>query len=96
MGDEIINVAVGDGFRIPLKTIATAGYVWKIDSFPDSIQAVKTENEKQRDDAKPGDLNIQIFYFRALKRGQDTITFALARPWENKAIKSRTVIVLTT
>ena len=93
MGDVVISVAVGDEFLIPLKTIATAGYVWKFDSLPDSIQVVKTVN--QRDDAKPGDSNVQIFHFRALKAGEYTITFALARPWENNAIESRTVIVKT-
>lgn len=74
MGDVVISVAVGDEFLIPLKTIATAGYVWKFDSLPDSIQVVKTVN--QRDDAKPGDSNVQIFHFRALKAGEYTITFS--------------------
>jgi predicted secreted protein len=64
MANGMINVEVDDEFRIPLKTIATAGYVWKIDALPDSIQLLETENEKRRDDARPGDPNNQFFRFQ--------------------------------
>lgn len=93
MTSETIKAKVGQEFRIPLKSIATAGYVWKIESLPQAIQLLRSENEKPADDEKPGDSTTQVFRFRALKAGEHAITFVLARPWENKAIETRTVIV---
>ena len=93
MTSETIDVKVDHEFRIPLKSIATAGYVWKIESLPDAIQLLGTENEKPAGNIKPGDSTSQVFRFRALKAGEYTILFVLARPWENKTIETHTVTV---
>ena len=93
MTNDMINVDVDQEFRIPLKSIATAGYLWKVESLPEAIQLLGSENEKPASDTKPGDSTTQIFRFRAIKSGEHTITFLLSRPWENKAIQTRTVKV---
>ena len=93
MTSETIEVKVDQEFRIPLKSIATAGYVWKVQTLPDEIQLLGSEYEKPAGDVKPGDSTTQAFRFRAPKAGEYTITFILSRPWENKEIKSRTVTV---
>lgn len=93
MTSETIDVKVDQEFRIPLKSIATAGYVWKIQTLPDTIQLLGTENEKPAGDMKPGDSTAQVFRFRAPKAGEYKITFTLSRPWEGKEIESRTVTV---
>ena len=93
MASDKITVPVDHEFTIPLKSIATAGYVWKIESLPDAIQALGSEIQKPSVEEKPGDATTQVFRFRALKEGEHIITFALARPWENKAIESRSVTV---
>ncbi len=93
MTSDTITVAVDHEFSISLESIATAGYLWKIESLPDGIQFLGSKNEKPAGDMKPGDSIIQVFRFRALKAGEHTITFALARPWESKAIETRTVTV---
>jgi predicted secreted protein len=90
---DTITVAMGDEFTIPLKSIATAGYVWKVDPLPAAIQHLGTEIGKPAEDAKPGDSTGQIFRFRALKTGEYRIRFALGRPWENNAIETRIVTV---
>ena len=94
MTSEIINVKVDQEFRIPLKSIATAGYLWKIDSLPESIQSLGSEVEKRPGEMKPGDSTTQVFRFRVLKAGEYTITFMLSRPWEDKAIESRAITVI--
>lgn len=96
MSADMITVAVNDEFTISLKSIATAGYIWKVESLPDAIQLLGTENEKPAGDVKPGDSTDQIFRFRADKTGEHKIRFALGRPWENKAIQSRTVTLKVT
>ncbi|HXQ35169.1 MAG TPA: protease inhibitor I42 family protein [Anaerolineales bacterium] len=93
MTSEMIDVKVDQEFRIPLQSIATAGYLWKVESLPEAIQLLGSENEKPASDTKPGDSTTQIFRFRTLKPGEHTITFLLSRPWENKAIQTRTVKV---
>ena len=92
MISDTITVTVGDEFTISLESMATAGYLWKIDSLPDAIQSLGSRHETSSD-KKPGDPTIQVFRFQALKAGEHAITFSLARPWENKAIESRTIKV---
>ncbi len=96
MSMESITVAIDGVFTISLKSIATAGYLWKIESIPNAIQLLSTENEKPAGDTKPGDATNQVFRFRAQKAGEHKITFVLARPWESKTIESKTVTVKVT
>jgi predicted secreted protein len=93
---DSITVAVGDEFTISLESIATAGHVWKVESLPDAIQLLETETGKPADEAKPGDSTNQIFRFRAHKTGEHQIRFMLGRPWENKALETKTVTVRVT
>ena len=96
MSMDMITVAMGDEFTISLTSIATAGYVWKVESLPDAIQLVGTETGKSAGDGTPGDSIDQIFRFRAQKTGEYKISFMLGRPWENKAIETKTVTVKAT
>jgi predicted secreted protein len=93
---DMIAVAVNDEFTVSLKSIATAGYVWKVESLPDAIQLLGTENEKSAGGVKPGDSTDQIFRFRADKTGEHRIMFTLGRPWEDKPMETRTVTVKVT
>ena len=93
MDVDTVDVKVNQEFRIPRKSIATAGYVWKIESLPDAIQFLGSENEKPAGGMKPGDSTTQIFRIQALKAGEYSITFILSRPWENKSIESHEVKV---
>ncbi len=93
MASDTITVTVDHEFSISLESIATAGYLWKIESLPDGIQFLESKNEKPTGDMKPGDSITQVFQFRAIKVGEYTITFVLARPWESKPIETRTVTV---
>jgi predicted secreted protein len=95
MDVDTVDVKVNQEFRIPRKSIATAGYVWKIESLPDAIQFLGSEIQKPSVETKPGDATTQVFRFRALKAGEYSITFILSRPWENKSIESHEVKVKT-
>ena len=89
-------MTVNEEFTISLKSIATAGYLWKVESLPDAIRFLRTENGKPEGEMKPGDSTGQIFRFRADKTGEHKIKFALGRPWEDKALETRTVTVKVT
>jgi predicted secreted protein len=93
MSIDKISVAVGDEFTVSLQSIATAGYLWKIESLPDAVHLLGTENDKAQGDRKPGDSTDQIFRFRARETGEHEIKFTLSRLWEKKAIETKTVTV---
>jgi predicted secreted protein len=93
MSTDMLAVAVDEEFTVSLQSIATAGYLWKVESLPNGIQLLGTEHEKLAGDTKPGDSTVQIFRFRAHKTGEHQIKFALGRPWENKAIESKTITI---
>jgi predicted secreted protein len=93
---DMIAVVVGDEFTISLKSIATAGYVWKVESLPDAIQHLGTETGKPAEDSSPGDSTDQIFRFRAHEPGEYTLNFRLGRPWENKVIETKIMMVKAT
>ena len=93
MSDESIDVKVGQEFSVPLKTFATAGYLWKIESMPDGLRVVETKNKKPEGKTKPGDPTFQVFGFQALEKGEHTIVFVLSRPWEGQAMETRKVVV---
>lgn len=96
MPSDTITVAVDEEFTVSLETIATAGYLWKIESLPNAIQLLGTGNEKPPGERKPGDSTNQIFRFRAPEPGDYEIKFALGRPWENKLIEAKTISVRVT
>lgn len=93
---DTITVNVNEEFTISLKSLATAGFLWKVESLPSAIQLLGTENEKPAGDGKPGDSANQVFRFRASKTGEHKIKFTLGRPWEDKEMESRTVTVKVT
>lgn len=96
MSGDTITVATGDEFTISLESIGTAGYLWKIESLPEAIQLLGTENEKPSANRKPGDSTRQVFRFRAGETGDHEIQFVLGRPWEDKPIEMKAVTVKVT
>ena len=96
MTAEMITLAKDDEFTISLGSIATAGYVWKIESLPNAVQLLGKESEKPAGEQKPGDSTRQIFRFRARETGNYEIRFVLGRPWENTAIEVKTVTLKVT
>lgn len=93
MSKDVIAVGVDEEFAIPLQSSATAGYLWKIESLPEGVEHLGSENRNPAGEMKPGDPTTRVFRFRARKAGEYTLIFALARSWENTAIKTKSVIV---
>jgi predicted secreted protein len=93
MSKDVIAVEVDEEFTISLQSIATAGYLWKIESLPEGVEHLGTENQKPSGEAKPGSPTTRVLRFRARKTGEYELVFALARPWEKKAIETKAVAV---
>lgn len=96
MSSDVIHVGLDKEFTVSLKSIATAGYRWKVESLPDGIEPIGAENENPAGEAKPGDPTTRVFRFRARKAGEYKLTFELARSWEKKPIQTQSVTVKVT
>jgi len=90
---ETFRVPVGGEFSVRLESTPTTGYVWDVETLPESIELLGSEYEKSADEHPPGDPGIQAFRFRARNAGEHQINFILKRQWEKNAIKSHTVKV---
>jgi predicted secreted protein len=88
---EPVTVSVGAEFAVYLKSTPTTGYVWEVQSLPESIRLLGSDYERPADDARPGDSMTQAFRFQALTAGEHAITFVLKRQWEREAIEYHTV-----
>ncbi len=93
MTGETIGVAVGEEFRVRLESSPTTGYVWTVQTLPESARLLGSDYEKPAEGIKPGDSVLQVFRFRALERGEHVISFLLKREWETDAVESHTVTV---
>ena len=96
MSKSVIAVGVDEEFAIPLQSSATAGYLWKIESLPEGVEHLGSENQNPAGEMKPGDPTTRVFRFRARKAGEYKLTFELARSWENTAIDTKSVTVKAT
>jgi predicted secreted protein len=96
MPKDVIAVGVDEEFTISLQSIATAGYLWQVESLPNGVELLGAENENPAGETKPGDPTTRVFRFRARKAGEYEVTFELARPWENKAIATKSITARAT
>ena len=93
MTSETFRVPVGGEFSVRLESTPTTGYVWDVETLPESIELLGSEYEQPAGERPPGDPGTQAFRFRARNPGEHLIHFVLKRQWESKAINSHTVKV---
>ena len=79
-----LDLKVGDNFVIRLKSNPTTGYSW---SYVDDESGIvkKVSNEYERDQANGnlvGSGGIEVWTFKAIKKGSLILKFQYARPWE--------------
>ena len=93
MTSETVRVPVGGEFSVRLESTPTTGYVWDVDTLPESVELLGSEHEKPAPGAPPGAAVMQAFRFRVRKAGEHLIKFSLKRKWETHPIRSYTVRV---
>lgn len=92
---EMIAVAAGETFDVPLEATAAAGYVWQMaDLEPGIVDLLGSDFELSS--ALAGAPATQVFHLRALSPGQVTLRFSYGRPWEPAPAREQSVQVRVT
>lgn len=86
-----ITVKRGSEFTINLKENPSTGYQWTPHVGNKIIRMV--DRSYRSDSDRIGAGGVVTFTFQAESSGGSVITFKYERPWENKAVKTRTYIV---
>jgi inhibitor of cysteine peptidase len=89
---QVINAKVNQEFTIALGANATTGYSWQAAFDKDSLQLVNQEYKENDNTVKPvvGAGGTAYFNFKALKSGENKITFTYYRPWETPKADDQT------
>jgi predicted secreted protein len=90
-----IVAAVGGTFEVSLEGTPTAGFVWEAELPDDGRPLVEPEGSEWRQPParRLGGAAVQVFRFRALRRGRATLRFRYRRPWESHSLRERLVPV---
>ncbi|MFH1552166.1 MAG: protease inhibitor I42 family protein [Candidatus Omnitrophota bacterium] len=93
-GDSKINMKTGQALRIELEANATTGYMWSLtEPAEKGVLNQIGEHQYVRGSERIGAGGIQIYNFKALKRGRTELVFEYKRSWEKaKAPAKRYVI----
>ncbi len=89
---EMIVVAPGETFDVPLQAESAAGYVWQIEDLDAGIVDL-LGSDFELSSRRPGAPARQVFHLRALAPGSVTLRFGYGRPWESAPVKAHSVVV---
>lgn len=87
---QVARVAVGEPFRVRLRGIPTAGYVWALAGPPPGFLDTAGEETlpttpQQREPGFTGGEHWMTFAFKAREPGKGDLKLAYGRPWELEA-----------
>jgi len=95
---EALEVTTGEPFTVVLETPATAGFVWEV-QLPEAgsahIESLGFTWEPGSRESVGGPAR-QHFCFRSLGPGRAELAFVCRRPWENREIERRVIVVNST
>lgn len=82
-----VEVATGDSFTVTLCSNPTTGFIWS-ESAQISDQTVLQQTDHQlvmpesEPPPPPGTAGQEVWTFKALKKGETTVSLEYSRPWE--------------
>jgi len=86
-----VDVSGGEAFVIVLEANPSTGYRWEVAPHPEALEL--TDERIRPGSAAPGAAGEQHFVFSASAGGRFTLSFAYRRPWEDKDLATKTVVV---
>jgi inhibitor of cysteine peptidase len=89
------SASLGDTIRVELPESPTTGFRWSMAPFDSGILELKADEFLPNGGAGVGGGGRRVFRLAAKGRGNTTLDFMLARPWEAGAPRSRFTITLS-
>ena len=92
---ERFNISINGQFELRLKSNAGTGYAWKWANQPAVIIVDSVSwSYRSAHPGLPGSNGLEIWTFRGIKPGMDTLTFEYCRSWEpNSTIETKSFLV---
>ena len=86
-----ISVGVGQEFVLALGANPTTGYSWQVHHNESVLTLVEQKYEpgNQAQQGLVGAGGVEFFRFKALQKGETSITLSYQRPWEGQAIEQK-------
>jgi inhibitor of cysteine peptidase len=82
--DNIVNACIGKNVAINLASNATTGYQWKLGApFDNStVSLIGSKYYAKRTGMMVGQGGVEVWKFKAIKKGKVKLLFKYLRPWE--------------
>lgn len=93
-GEQTITAKTGSTFAVKLESQMSTGYSWKLNDVPSSVKIIKESVLTETKDIAGG-IDIQEFVFKAVEKGDLTLTFRYGEHWKEKPryVKTSTINV---
>ncbi|MFC1480242.1 protease inhibitor I42 family protein [Candidatus Omnitrophota bacterium] len=93
-GDSKVNMKTGQMLKIELEANATTGYMWSLGGPDEKGVLSQTGKYKYvRAAVRIGAGGIQIYNFKALKRGRAELIFEYRRSWEKEKAPTKRYVI---
>jgi len=85
---KTVELAAGGSLTVTLESNATTGFQWELASISDQTVMEKVANTYEAPEAKEGETPMvgaggqEVWTFKALTKGESTISMEYSRPWE--------------
>ena len=91
--EKQIATSPGQEFKITLGSNRTTGFMWELAApLDESVVKLSGSEYKAPQSRLEGAGGAEVWTFRAVGRGQTTITIKYARPWEKDKPPVRTIV----
>jgi inhibitor of cysteine peptidase len=90
-----VRIAVGHADKILLRENPSTGYSWKLDETASAglDLLTVTDHGHIRGGHAPGSPGVRQWSLRARRAGHARIVFVYQRPWEQKPVETRSIVV---
>jgi inhibitor of cysteine peptidase len=87
---KVVALNVGDQIAVELPCNRSTGYSWEVDHKSASLEELGSPSYALPPDARPGTEGREIFRFRAVAPGSDTLRLVYRRSWERDTAPANT------
>jgi inhibitor of cysteine peptidase len=87
---QTVALNLGDNIAVELPCNRSTGYSWDVEHQPSTLELLGSPSYALPSNATPGAEGREIFRFRAVSTGSDTLRLVYRRSWERDAAPAKT------